>query len=160
MKIPNSITFLLFFSFALLMVGCSKPVPEVVDTSEPLYFERIGMGQTGLATDTIEVLIRDKVAWMNWSKRVTPLESFADVDFSQTMVALIAIPEESGGYTVEVESVELDGGEITVSYLLSKPKIECVSPLARALPFQAVLVRRAEGEARFERREEYYGCTL
>ncbi len=143
-----------------VLSGCKQPVPEIVSTSEPLYFERIGMGQTGTVADTIEVLIRTEKNWKEWSEKVKPLSPFKKIDFSQASIALIAIPVESGGYTVEVESVEKDAGVITVSYLFSKPKSACISPLAAALPFQAVLIRKADGDARFKRREERYGCDL
>jgi len=160
MNIQFRLPILLVLLDIFMLSGCKQPVPDVIDTSEPLYFERIGMGQTGSEADTIEVLVRTEKDWDEWKTRVNPLAPFRKVDFTQAGGALIAVPVESGGYTVEVESVEKDNGIITISYLFSKPKSDCISPLATALPFQAVLIRRAEGEVRFERREERYGCDL
>ncbi|GMQ81757.1 MAG: hypothetical protein BMS9Abin05_1192 [Rhodothermia bacterium] len=108
----------------------------------------------------MEVIVRDSDSWALVSAGVRPLAPFKSVDFTQAMVALIALPTESGGYMIEVETVESLDGIITVSYLVSEPGTDCIAPTALALPFQAVFLRREEGEVRFVRRTETYSCEM
>jgi hypothetical protein len=148
---------------ALLIVtstGCAEPAVEVLDESVPLYFETIGRGQYGEIRDTVEVVVRGVGDWNAISATMRPLADFESVDFAQSMVAMIALPAESGGYTIEVESVEELDGRITISYLVSEPGIDCITPSALALPFQAVTIQQTEGEVIFERRSEQYTCEM
>ncbi len=144
----------------LFSTGCEEPAIEIEDLSESLYFETIGRGQTGDGRDVVEVVARDAESWARLSTSVRPLAPFKKVDFSQAMVALIAIPTESGGYSIEVETVESLDGVITISYLLSEPGTDCITPTALALPSQAVFFKREEGEVRFVRRTEDYSCEM
>jgi len=144
----------------LVSTGCEEPAIEIEDNSEPLYFETIGRGHSGVGRDTLEVVVRDEDLWARVSASVQPLAPFESVDFSQAMVALIALPKESGGYMIEVETVESLDGVITVSYLVSEPGTDCITPTALSLPFQAVFFKREEGEVRFARRTEAYSCEM
>jgi hypothetical protein len=110
--------------------------------------------------DTLETVVRSQEAWNTLSEEMRPLAAFEAVDFSQYMVALIALPASSGGYTIEVESVEERDGEITVDYLVSEPGTDCITPAAEALPFQAVSIQKADGDVRFKRRTERYKCGM
>ncbi len=144
----------------LVLTSCEEPAVEIEDHSEPLYFETIGRGHTGVGRDTLEVVVRDADSWARVSASIRPLAPFESVDFSQAMVALIALPTESGGYTIEVETVESLDGLITVSYLVNEPGTDCITPTALALPFQAVFFKREDGEVRFVRRTVAYSCEL
>lgn len=144
----------------LFLVGCAPTAEDIVETSEVLVFERLGMGHSGTVRDTVQAVARTEAEWAALQQSVRPMEPFRKVDFTQYMVALVAVPTESGGYIVEVESVEEDEGVITVSYVLNTPKSDCVTLVAEAMPFQAVVVRRAEGDVHFSRRIERYSCEL
>ena len=143
----------------LLLAGCAEDA-EVVSEGEFLYFENIGMGQAGSAADTTEWVLRDSVSWASASALLKPLAPFKKVDFSQSNVVAIGLPKESGGYHIEVESIERAGGEVVVSYLLHVPANDCITLAAMALPFVAVKVRRFDDEVvRFARRQQRYECT-
>ena len=144
----------------LLVAGCSVPQEESEPDTDPLYFESIGRGQHGARRDTIETVARTAEAWAELSATVRPIAEFEAVNFEQQMAALIAIPTESGGYTIEVESVEALDGVITVAYVVNVPGIDCITPTALALPFQAVSIRKAEGAVEFERRNEPFKCGM
>ena len=146
--------------FLLAIMGCNEPPVEQPDESMPLYFETIGRGQYGEVRDTVEVISITSEQWADVSATVRPLAAFEPVDFDQSMVALIALPAESGGYTIEVESVESLDGQLTISYLVSEPGADCITPTALALPFQAVSIQKTAGEIRFERRTERYKCGM
>jgi hypothetical protein len=86
---------------------------------------------------------------------------FRDIDFSQLMVAFVALPVSSGGITLQIESVELDAGELIVGYLMGEPGPDCRVIDAPSVPFQAVYLRRIKDvSVRFERRTEMQRCTL
>lgn len=143
----------------VLLVGCQEDT-EVVSEGEYLYFETIGMGQTGAVADTTEWVLRDSTAWAEAASRLNPLAPFKKVDFSQSVVVVAGLPEESGGYHIEVESVERLPGKVVVSYLLHQPASDCITLSAEALPFVAIKVRRfEEASVRFERRQQRYECT-
>lgn len=144
---------------ALILTGCGAD-SEILTEGDYLFFERVGIGQAGSVTDTTEWVLRDSVAWSEAQAKLRPLAPFETVDFSQEAVIVVAIPTESGGYHIEVESVEEMPDHVLVSYLFHKPALDCITLAALALPFQAVSVRRFEDKpVRFERREQDYECT-
>ena len=154
------IKFLIVTGMMLVVGGCQQAEVEVTGDSESLYFETIGWGHFGTIRDTTEAIIRTSDEWDSVSANYRPLEDFQEVDFSQVMVALIALPADYGGYSIEVESVESVGGIVTVSYLVSEPGTDCITPTALTLPFQAVLIRKAEGRVEFVRRTESFKCGM
>ena len=146
----------------LLLTGCADEPEVVIEETMLLYFEPIGMGQSASLADTVatEVIVRDSLTWVAYQDSLRPLAAFKPVDFSQAMVVMVAREVESGGYSVEVEEVETANGEIQINYLLTVPSPDCITVMADASPFQAVLVRRAEGTPRFAHRTELYRCTF
>ncbi len=162
-KTGQSLMTMLRFACALgltgLFMGCA-PDSEIISEGEFLYFETIGMGQTGAVSDVAEWVVRDSVSWVLASDSLHPLAPFKPVRFDQTVVVAIAIPEESGGYSIEVESVERLEDEIVINYLLQEPAGDCITLAAPALPFLAIAVRRFEEErVSFVRRTQNYECT-
>lgn len=144
-----------------LLAGCIEATPGPDEpASEPLYFEPIGLGQTALLADTTELLIRDAALWEAYQDSLRPLGAFAPVDFEQAMVLLVAVPVTTGGYSVQVETVERLEDEVVARYMLTIPDDDCIPMMSAATPFQAVLVRRAPGEVRFERETEPFHCQM
>ena len=160
MQDKNTLTLIVAASLLVAMSACSRPYVEIEEPTESLVFETIGVGQRGFVADTLETVVNDSLVWSEMSGNLSPLEPFKPVDFSQAMVGLIAMRVESGGYAIEVESVEFVEGEIVVSYVLYEPGSDCIALMADALAFQAVTIRRTEGDVRFVRRNESYKCTI
>ncbi len=145
-----------------LLGGCRRgPEAEVVvEDTEFLPFENIGLGPNSTLPDTTEVVLRTEAEWDAYRSRLHSVGPFKKVDFTQEMVALVAVPSPSGGYGVEVETVEKKGGVVTVSYVIYGPDKDCIPVEGRAVPYQAVKVRRAEGTVRFAHRTETLPCTF
>ena len=144
---------------ACLAAACS-PDSEITSEGEYLFFERIGIGQASSVRDTTEWVIRDSLSWVQASPQFQPLAPFDPVRWSQSMVLAVGIPTESGGYHIEIESVEDLGEEVVVSYLFHVPAQDCIALQALAYPFQVVQVRRFDDKpVRFERRRQRYECT-
>ncbi len=146
----------------VLTLGCQRgPEAEVVvEATEVLPFENVGVGASASLTDTTEVILYTPEAWENYRARLRSVGPFKPVDFSQEMVVLVAVPVPSGGYSVEVESVEKAGDEVVVHYVLYTPDRACIPVEGTAVPYQVVKARRAEGSPRFVRRTEPFPCTL
>jgi hypothetical protein len=130
------------------------------DLSEPLYFEPIGRGQSTAVLDTIEAVIRTPESLEDYLRQLRPPYPFRPVDFSQAMVILVAVPAPGGGYSVDIESVEMYEEQIRVEYVVTIPGDDCVTSIGQNTPFVATLVRRAEGEVRFTHRVEEMLCGL
>ncbi len=138
--------------------GSGEETIEIVDYSEVFPFETIGIGQRSQFTEPVERMVYDAESWAQISAALQPHVPFETVDFSQVMLAVIATPKSSGGYTIEVESIELLDGKITVAYLISEPGVDCITPQALAVPFQVIEIRKMEGTVLFEHRTERFSC--
>lgn len=153
------------FAAGLLLAACGggggAPAPPE-DTSEPLYFEPIGMGpQARLADSTaVERVIRDAETWAAYTDSLRPVAPFKEVDFTQAMVLLAAVPQTTSGYSIAFASVEQTDSVVVATYTLNEPDTDCLMAATPTVPFGAVLVRRAEGPVRFVRQRESYRCTF
>lgn len=147
----------------LLLAGCLRSGdkdPQTEVGPESLYFEPVGFGQAGSLTDTTEIAIWAQDGWEAIRDSLRPPEPFGSVDFSQTMLVLAALPQTSGGYRIQFESVEQDGELITASYAVYAPGPDCMTIMATTLPFQVIAVRRTAGEVVFRRRTVFESCAL
>lgn len=151
-------------AFCAFLMGCI-PIPEPdQEEEEPeveaFYFESLGLGSRNTTGDTTEVVIHDAETWALYQEQFTPPFPYKPVDFSQGMVALVAVPTESGGYSVMVESVEREDSTVTIRYVINEPGQDCMTTMAEAMPFQAVVLPPIEGPFVFEHRVEPMLCEL
>lgn len=146
----------------LFSSGCERASDTGQDDSGPesLYFEAVGAGQAGRLSDTTEVVLRTPDEWIALKDSLRMVAPIPEVDFSQTMLLVAALPQNSGGFRVQFESVEKAGDEILASYVVFAPGSDCLTIMALTLPFQAVAVRKADGEVTFRRRVELESCAL
>ena len=146
-----------------LVAGCQQPeiIDEVEtgDFAEVLPFETLGIGQRASHTERVERLVRTAEEWEAASSTLMPFEAFEDVDFEQVMLAVVVVPVESGGWTIEVESVERAEGAIEIAYVLGEPGVDCITPTALATPFQVIRIRKLEDvDVTFSSRKERFSC--
>lgn len=158
-------TFVYLLTVLVLTVSLSacerNRLIDTVETgsfTENLPFETVGIGQRIDITDTTELLIRSESEWTVLAATMKPYKEFSAVDFDQVMLAIVAVPVESGGWAVDVESVEQIDGLIEVSYVISEPGIDCITPPALATPFQVIKMRKLDGDVRFTARNERFSC--
>jgi hypothetical protein len=157
------VRFLRFVPLAILLAGCqgSPDGDASVDLGvESLYFEPVGMGQAGALSDTTEVVLRSPEQWSAIRDSLRAPEPFRPVDFSQTMLMVAALPQRSGGFRIQFESVEKEGDDIVASYAVYAPAADCITVMGRSLPFQVVAVRVAPGDVTFRRRTVLESCEL
>ncbi len=145
---------------ALTGAGCAERAEVIVEETELLPYESIGVGANARLSDTTEVLLYTPEAWDAYREKLQSVGPFRPVDFTQEMVVLVAVPVPSGGYSVEIGSVEKKADGIEVDYILYEPRNDCITVEGVAVPYQAVKARRAEGAVRFVRHTEPFPCTL
>lgn len=150
-----------FAAFILLWAtGCTPPAEVDDGPDDVLSFEAIAMGHQGSTRDTLQLMLRTPEEWAAARSLVNPLGEVPEIDFNQYMVGLIGIPTESGGYIVEVASVEKRGNDITVHYILNVPADDCITVQALSLPHQIVIIRKDDGNVRFEQERKRYLCGM
>ena len=151
---------IIFASALFSLTACQEAVELDDGPEDVLAFEAIALGHQGATRDTVEVILRSQAELDEALKGVSPLDEVPEVDFQQYMVGLIAVPTESGGYIVEVQSVEQTGEEITVNYVLNVPAQDCITVQALSLPHQIVQIRRSEGNVTFVQERDRYLCVM
>lgn len=144
------------------LIGCSSDdaVYDPAEENEVLYFEPIGHGMKAGLAAPVERAIRDSLTWVAYADSLDPLVAFEPVDFSQAFVLLAARSMPTAGYSLRFESVELAGDTLVASYLVLEPGTTCITAMGQTMPFQAVLVRRADHPVRFVHRTDDYSCEL
>ncbi len=140
--------------------ACNDGSEVTIGEGEVLPYEQIGFGQKAARQELVERLARSEAEWEVIAPLVAPQEPFHPVDFSQKMVALMAVPVESGGYAVEVERAEVVRDTVVISYVVYTPGSDCISTMGLAVPFQAISLKQAPGAVRFEKKKERYSCEL
>ena len=155
--------FLFAIALSTLGMACLRASDEDASIevgSESLYFEAVGAGQAGSLADTTETVLRTESEWITYTDSLRSPEAFQPVDFSQTMLVLVALPQASGGYRIQMESVEAEEDGLVASYVVYAPGPDCMVIMAQTLPFQVVAVRRSPGDMTFRRRVELESCSL
>lgn len=167
MTSPCAVRRICIFAFLPLLIpgfllgGCtSESVSMEEPLPEPLHFAAIGYGQHGSLADTLEIVIRDEETWAVWQDSLRPMAPFLSVDFSQTIVLLVALPQITSGYAVTFLSLDRTDSEIVAEYLVEIPAEDCLTAAALTVPFQAVLAQPTDLPIRFKRLEEEYRCTF
>ena len=151
---------LIFASALFSLSACQEGVDLDDGPDDVLAFEPIAMGHNGSVRDTLELVLRSEAAFEEALTQVRPLGEVPEVDFQQYMVGLIAVPAETGGHIVEVQSVEQTGEEITIHYVLNVPADDCITVQALSLAHQIVQIRRSDGNVSFVRERERYFCGM
>jgi hypothetical protein len=143
----------------LLLSGCDDRSRIDAAESELLEFMPIGTGNRGTLTDSTEITIRDPAVWAAYRDSLSPTEPFREVDFDQSFVILVALPQETSGYAVDFVSIERTDTAAVATYVVNVPGYDCLTASALTVPFSAVMVRSGEEAVRFHRVFEEYQCT-
>eukprot|EP00588_Corethron_pennatum_P015324 CAMPEP_0194280102 /NCGR_PEP_ID=MMETSP0169-20130528/15910_1 /TAXON_ID=218684 /ORGANISM="Corethron pennatum, Strain L29A3" /LENGTH=132 /DNA_ID=CAMNT_0039024701 /DNA_START=191 /DNA_END=589 /DNA_ORIENTATION=- len=89
--------------------------------------------------------------WGKHGSSTNPPPSLPVVDFDTEMVAVVHRGDfGSGGYGVEVKSVEADGEDVVIKYKSSNPPQGAMVTMAFTQPFHVVKIPARAGQARFE----------
>lgn len=146
----------------LILAGCgSQPEMDTdIEETEAVYFEVIGQGATSSFTDTTQVVVMDQDSWNNYEQYMKTVIPFPEIDFSQLMVVLVAVPVPEQGVSIQVQSVERMAGNAVVSYQMGYPGKDCRGSDQPSTPFQVIMLPKVEANYTFEHFIEEYHCTL
>lgn len=126
--------------------------------SEPVYFAPLIRGTDSALSDTTEAIVRSGAEWRDLVANLAPFEEPRAVDFSQAMLVVVALPVDTGGYMLDVETVELLSDSLVVSYVVYEPGGDCLNVEAAVTPYHVVEVRRMDAPVAFHKRREYVFC--
>ena len=161
----TSLPHFLFLSFAIssfLFVGCSSE-PEMdtdIEETEAVYFEVIGQGATSLFTDTTQVVVTDQQMWDDYQQNMKTVIPFPEIDFSQLMAVVVAVPVPMLGVSIQIQSIEKVNEDVIIHYQMGIPGNDCRGNDNPTTPFQVVMLPQMEANYRFERTTDEYNCTL
>ena len=154
--------FLIIATLGLFFTGCGTQ-PEMdtdIEETEALYFEVIVQGASSLFADTTQIVVTDSVAWDDYQQYMKTVIPFPEIDFSQLMVALVAVPVPMRGVSIQVQSIERIQEDVVIYYQMGIPGSDCRGNDNPTTPFQAVMLPQTKGNFSFESSEEEYMCTL
>ena len=154
--------FLITTISSLLFIGCSSQ-PEMdtdIEETEALYFEVIGQGASSQFTDTTQVVLKDQQAWEDYQQYMKTVIPFPEIDFSQLMVVVVAVPVPMLGISIQIQSIERINEDVVVNYQMGIPGSDCRGNDNPTTPFQVVMLPQATGNFQFESTTDEYQCTL
>jgi hypothetical protein len=116
----------------------------------------IAKGAVSDVTEPREVVVRTEVEWTDvWRSHAGPGRETPAVDFGASMVIGVFLgARTTGGYAVEITSVEPDGAGVVVKYTESTPERGAMLAQVITAPFHLVSVATADGPVRFVRTEQ------
>lgn len=145
----------------LLATGCAPEPAEETDDEplhESLFFTTLVRGTDSALRDTLQVVLRSPQEWDSFRRDLYVFEPPRSVDFDQAMLVAVALPVDTGGYMLDVESVEYSPDSVYISYTVYEPGGDCLNVEAAVTPFHVVEVRRVDEPVKFSGRREYVFC--
>ncbi|HUR28501.1 MAG TPA: protease complex subunit PrcB family protein [Planctomycetota bacterium] len=140
-SLPSAVLALLFCG------GCRAPA-----TPAKVAFERQMTGQLGLALEAKNLVARSAEEWRAFCRPNAPgvEDALRDFDWSANMLIAVALGSRpSGGYAVEIESVEQDGARWVVHARETRPTPGSLQTQMVTSPFDCVSTRRFDGNVMF-----------
>lgn len=110
------------------------------------------------------LVVRSDSAWADLWQRIyetrEPRPEVPDVDFDEHVVIAVAMGERrTGGFTIGIERVYRDDGELHVVVRETSPGSECGVTLALTQPVLAVRVPAVPGPVSFHERTSVSDCS-
>ena len=104
--------------------------------------------------DSARYVVRNRDEWIALWSRITanhgPKRPAPDIDFEKEMLLVAAMgTRATGGYTIEIEAVDLDSSAITASVRGRSPGKSCGTIAALTAPVDIVRIPRSDLPVRF-----------
>lgn len=124
----------------LALSACATP------SAAPLPLTELARGNYGQITTPRREVIRDQASWdRRWSEMQLTRMAPPEVDFSgQMVVAVFMGQRRTGGYAIEVASVEVGAEELVITVRETSPAAGSINTQALTAPYHAVRVAKTE----------------
>jgi hypothetical protein len=110
----------------------------------------IDRGQISSIEESREVVARSAKEWTTLWKQVGTDRALPKVDFARSMVVGVFLgTRPTGGYTVEITNVQVEGKDLVVTYQERKPGPDELVTQVITSPYDLAIVDRHEGPVRF-----------
>jgi hypothetical protein len=120
--------------------------------TNPLAFSTIYRGTQSHIEEPREVVIRTAGEWSELWKAHAPAAPVPIVNFRREMVVGVFLgTRPTGGYSVEVATIEPKGSETVVTYRVEEPGRDAMVTQALTSPVHLVRLSTRTGDVRFER---------
>lgn len=125
----------------------ATPTAPAQQPAEPqtLSFSSLERGAHSGVTNRTAVLIADPETWnTHWAKHasvVVPVPGAPPVDFSQNSIVAVYMGEQrTGGYSLEITSVQLTDGKLLVTVRQGRPAPGAITTQALTQPYHMVAI--------------------
>jgi hypothetical protein len=145
------------------------PATSATPTPTPdpqISFETLIIGHnSGLTGEVPTVLkIDNQSAWTDlWDIHqgiVSPTNAPPSVDFdSQIIIAVFDKEQASGGFSIEIQTIEIDASGLVVEVVRTAPGPGCIVTQALTQPFHIVVADAVAGEPRLALTDDVTDCS-
>jgi hypothetical protein len=121
-------------------------------SGEPVPFKTLDRGDQSNIEDARQVVVRTPAEWTALWKLHAADQPPPAVDLTQSMIVGVFLGSRpTGGYGVEIASIEREGDNLTVTYRERRPAKTDIVTQVITMPYQLVTVGRSAGTVRFTR---------
>jgi hypothetical protein len=121
-------------------------------SAEPVAFKTLERGDQSNIESAREVVVRTAAEWTAFWKQHSPGQPPPAVDFTRsTVVGIFLGSRPTGGYSVEITTIEREGDTLTVTYREQRPDKADIVTQVITMPYQLVTTARVAGSVRFTR---------
>lgn len=156
-------TYLALLALTLLAAGCAAeeedPTSDTSSFDEAIEPFRYNSGINQKKRFVIKSEEEWATTWASISKNRDPKRPAPRVDFARNMVVVAAMGQRlTGGFSVEIGSVQLNGSTLSVEVRETSPGPACATSGVITFPIAAELVPRTEGEVTFVESSQMADC--
>ncbi|MGQ4645797.1 protease complex subunit PrcB family protein [Lyngbya aestuarii] len=126
-------------------------------------FETIEKAAYAAVEQPFEKVIQDQSSWHNFWRELHSSKSstkpLPTVDFRENLVIGVGVGNKSsGGYSVEIQEINIEGGVLLVKYLEEQPGANCFTTQALTQPYQLIKVKKFKLPVKFNRKTGVNNC--
>jgi protease stability complex PrcB-like protein len=136
------------------MVVANAAVYTVCTVSTAVNFTTIARGAMSGVTSPEEIVVQSVQEWHALWTRHAPNTPEPVIDFTkEIVVGVFAGQRPTGGYRVQITSIERSDAGLTVVYDVTQPAKDAMVTQALTSPFELVRIPRLQLPVRFERKQ-------
>jgi len=142
---------------ALVLVVLGHLAAPVIGLTSPakvaVPFTTVDRGQQSNIDEPRQAVVRTPAEWAKlWAQHAGEGRDKPPMDFTKsTVIGVFMGSRPTGGYAIEITSIEKDGNELTVTYKETSPPPGAMLSQALTLPYHLVKIDRHPGPIKFKK---------